>query len=245
VSSAAPAAGRVGELCARYGLDARTRGALMALLAVLAEDPLTPTPIREPAHAVDVHLADSLAALELPVVRGAAALADLGAGAGFPGLALAAALPAARVAVVESAGRKCAFLERAAARAGLGGVEVACVRAESWADGLANWPVVSARALAALPVLAEYAAPLLTLGGALVAWKGRRMPEEEHAASTAAGVLGLELAEVRRVRPYPGAEHRHLYVFTKVSATPPGYPRRPGVAAKRPLGVRPSDRSDR
>lgn len=238
-------AARLAELCAHHRLPSRAYRALSALLEVLDDDPLAPTAARDPARAVDVHVADSLAALELPIVRSATALADLGAGPGFPGLALAAALPGARVALVESVGRRCAFLERAVARAELARVEVACARAESWSAGLGSWPLVTARALAALPVLVEYAAPLLTLGGSLVAWKGRRDRDEEDAGVTAATRLGLALAEVKRVHPHAGAEHRHLYVFAKQSATPPGYPRRPGAAAKRPLAGRPSDRPGR
>jgi len=236
---------RLAQLCTSHRLDAQAHDALKALLTILEEDPLAPTAARDPNRAVDVHVADSLVALELPVVRSATALADLGAGAGFPGLALAAALPDARVALVESIARRCAFLERAAARAELERAEVVCVRAESWGAGLGAWPLVTARALAALPVLVEYAAPLLTLGGSFVAWKGRRDPGEEDAGVRAAVRLGLALAEVRRVHPHAGAAHRHLYLFTKRSATPPGYPRRPGAAAKRPLAGRCSDRPDR
>ncbi len=237
--------GRLAQLCVRHRLDERALAALGSLLVALEEYPRAPTAVRDPERAVDVHLADSLVALELPLVRSATALADLGAGAGFPGLALAAALPGARVALVESVARKCAFLARAAARAGLDRVEVVCARAESWRAGLGAWPLVTARALAALPVLVEYAAPLLALGGSFVAWKGRRDPGEEDAGVAAAARLGLVLAEVRRVHPHPNAEHRHLYVFAKQGATPPGYPRRPGAAAKRPLAGGSSDRADR
>src|SRR5437588_213070 len=80
----------------------------------------------------------------------------------------------------------------------------------------------------------EYAAPLLRVGGTLVAWRGRRDREAEAAAVRAAERLGLEVGEVRRVRPFPGAEHRHLHLMLKVIETPRGFPRRPGIAAKRP-----------
>ena len=117
-------------------------------------------------------MADSLVALDLPAVRDARRIADLGSGAGWPGLALAAALPDARVALVESAIRHCRYLERAVAAGRLENAEVVHARAEEWADGLGAHDVVTARALAALPVLCEYAAPLLADGGVLVAWKG-------------------------------------------------------------------------
>ena len=101
---------------------------------------------------------------------------------------------------------------------------------------LAN-DVVLARALAPQPVVLEYAAPLLRLGGALVDWRARRDGHEEQAAATAARELGLELGEIRRVRPFAEATDRHLHVWVKTGATPERFPRRAGMARKRPLGT--------
>ena len=182
------------------------------------------------------HLADSLVALELPAVAEAGHIADLGSGAGFPGLPLAIALPDARVSLVESNGRKCAFIDRAAAACGVDNAEVIYTRAEQWTQGLEACDVVLARALAPLRVVVEYAAPLLALGGTLVVWRGRRDPDDEARGSVAAGMLGLEPGQPVPVHPYPGAEHRHLHPMVKIAPTPPGYPRRPGMARKRPLG---------
>lgn len=226
---------RLAELARAYRLPAGAVESLAALLRLLAEDDSAPTTVRRTERAVDVHVADSLSGLELAVVRRASRIADLGAGAGFPGLVLAAALPDARVALVESVGRKCAFMERAIAAAGVANAHVVCARAEEWRDGLGANDVVTARALAPLAVIAEYAAPLLALGGALVAWKGARDPGEEADAGAAAAELGLEEREVRRVEPFAGAEHRHLHVYSKVRETPPRFPRRAGIARKRPL----------
>ena len=117
-----------------------------------------------------------------------------------------------------------------------------CARAEELDE--APFDVVTARALAALPVLCEYAAPLLREGGALVAWKGAVDEREEADGLHAAEVLGLAREEVRAVVPYPGSQRRTLHVFRKVGPTPAGYPRRPGMAAKRPLTA-PGIRSDR
>jgi len=224
------------DLVSRYELPLEAERQLRALLEVVAADPEAPTSVCDPAEAVDAHLADSLVALEIPAVRAARAVADLGAGAGFPGLALAVALPEARVALVESSGRKCAFMARAAEAAGLGNAEVVHARAEEWREGLATRDLVTARALAPLPVIAEYAAPLLAPGGALVAWKGRRDPDEEAAGDAAAAELGLGRAEVREVQPFSKAQHRHLHLYLKVGSTPDRFPRRPGIARKRPLG---------
>jgi 16S rRNA (guanine527-N7)-methyltransferase len=226
---------RLSELARAYRLPAGAVESLAALLRLLAEDDSAPTTVREPERAVDVHVADSLSGLEVAVVRRASRIADLGAGAGFPGLVLAAALPDARVALVESVGRKCAFMERAMAVAGIRNARVVCGRAEEWREGLGAHDVVTARALAPLTVIAEYAAPLLGLGGAVVAWKGARDADEEADAAVAAAELGLESRDVRRVEPFAGAEHRHLYVYLKVRGTPPRFPRRAGMARKRPL----------
>lgn len=232
-----PAQRRLDELALVHALPGGAVPALAAVLGLLADDPTAPTTITEPARAVDGHVADSLSGLEVDVVRSATRIADLGAGAGFPGLALAAALPSAQVTLVESLSRKCAFLERAIAASGLANVRPACARAEEWQDGMCACDLVTARALAPLDVLVEYAAPLLNAAGALVAWKGAPDLEEEAAGDRAARAVGLERSEVRQVRPFREAEHRYLHVYLKVAPTPARFPRRPGMARKRPLGA--------
>ena len=223
---------RLSEIAHRYAVPAVGVKALSLLLELVERDDTAPTTVRDRQRALDVHVADSLSGLELEVLREARTIADLGAGAGFPGLALAAALPDAQVFLVESVGRKCAFLERAIGTSGLRNAAVVCRRAEEW-DGLND--AVTARALAPLPVIAEYAAPLLRLGGSLIAWKGARDAAEEADADAAAERLGLAAVEVRRVEPFAGAEQRHLHLYSKVRETPPEFPRRPGTARTRPL----------
>jgi 16S rRNA (guanine527-N7)-methyltransferase len=223
------------SLAERFALPAEAPAMLDGLLTLLAGDPYAPTTVRDREHALDAHVADALVALELDPVRRARRIADLGAGAGFPGLVLAAALPGARVALVESSGRKCAFIERAVAAMGLSNAEVVCERAESWAAGSGWADVVTARALARLNVLVEYAAPLLVEGGRLVAWKGRRDADEEADGAAASAATGLVPAAIVPVAPWDGAEHLHLHVYEKVRPTPNRFPRRPGIAAKRPL----------
>ena len=230
------AAERLDELVARHHLAPPARASLERILEILACDPTAPTTVRDPDRAVDVHLADSLSALELSCVADARVIADLGSGAGFPGAVLACALASAEVALVESAARKCAFLERLCADAKIPGATVVHARAEEWREGLATRDLVVARALATLAVICEYAAPLLRIGGALVAWKGDVSAVEAQAGVRAADVLGLEAGEVVRSAPYAGSVAHHLHVYRKVRETPPGYPRRPGVAVRRPLG---------
>jgi len=226
---------RLDELAERYGIGASGRRALAALLEALADEH-APTRVHEPERAVETHIADSLAPLAAPGLRDASGLlADIGAGAGLPGLAIAAARPGLRVVEVESVGRKCAFIERAIAAMGLDNADVACARAEEWRDGFGACDVVTARALAALPVLVEYAAPLLREGGILAAWKASPAAEEVADGAWAADVLGLEPMESLEWVA-EGGERRSLYVYLKVRSLPNGYPRRPGMARKRPLG---------
>jgi 16S rRNA (guanine527-N7)-methyltransferase len=184
----------------------------------------------------DDHLADALVALELPVLRAAGVIADIGTGAGIPGVPLAVALPGANITLLEGNGRKCDFLRHTVERLGLMNVSVVNGRAETWREGLGACDIVTARALAPPDVVEEYAAPLLKVGGSLVAWRGRREPELEAQAQRAATILGMTIVDAVRVWPYPGAEHRFLHVVTKTHETPDRFPRRDGVARKRPLG---------
>lgn len=226
---------RLAQLAREWEVGSEGERALLALLEALAGDPAPPTTVRDPARAVDAHVADALNGLRVPELASARLVADVGAGAGVPGLVLAAARPRLRVTCVESVARKCAFLERLIGSMGLRNAEVACTRAECWEAGRERCDAVTARAVAPLPVLVEYAAPLLRAGGVLVAWKahpdGREVRDGDHAAS----VLGLSPARPVAVPPFPGAAQRSLYVYLKVRSVPNGYPRRPGMARKRPL----------
>jgi len=224
-------------LAARHGLDNAAIQKLTRLQALLAEDPTAPISVREPEKILADHLADSLVALELPGVPAARCVVDIGSGAGLPGLPLAIALPEARFALLESASRKCAFIKGAVEACGLTNVEVVHARAESWRAGLDKFEVGLSRAVASLEVSLEYAAPLLRPGGVFIAWRGRRDFLAEDRAGRAAQALGLTLGEIRQVWPYPAARDRYLHLFSKVMSTPERFPRRPGMAAKRPLGA--------
>lgn len=227
----------IGELAARYRLPASAAAGLVALVGLLERDEHAPTTVRAPRAAVDVHVADSLVALELEETRQARSVVDVGSGAGFPGLPLALALPEAKVVLLEANGRKAAFLERAVAAAEAGNARVVNARAEEWQDGMGSCDLVVVRALASPSVVAEYAAPLLSVGGVLVAWRGERDREGELAGAEAAAELGLEVAPPHRVEPYRGVEHRYLHMMRKAGETPARFPRRAGIAVKRPLGA--------
>ena len=211
--------------------------ALEALLELLA-DPRAPISASTVSRARDVHIADSLSGLEIEPLAAAGRVADLGSGAGLPGLVLAACRPEARFDLIESLGRKCDFLRDAAERMGLANVTVVCDRSEDWAssNGREAYDAVTARAVGSLATLAELASPLLREGGVLVAWKGARSEAEESELARAAERLAMEPIEVRSVRPYAGSRDRHIHLLRKNGPTPNGLPRRPGMAAKRPFG---------
>lgn len=222
------------------GLADPARAAIDAVLDLLETDSAVPTTVVDRETAMRVHVADSLAGLDFPELGEAGRICDLGAGAGFPGLVLAAALPDARIDLLEATGRKCEFMRRAIDRADLRNAAVVCERAELWAlgDGEGAYDLATARAVARLSTLAELASPLLCDGGHLLAWKGRRDPDEEAELERASAALGVEPLEIRWSGPYAGSEHRHLHLIRKSGPTPPGIPRRPGMAKKRPYGKR-------
>ena len=219
-------------------LDPAGREALAAVLELLSSERASVSSVVD-ERAWRVHVADSLTGLEVAELRSAGRIADVGAGAGFPGLALAVALPEARVDLIESVGRKCEFVERAIAAAGIANATVLNLRSEDWAGGQGReaYDAVTARAVGRLSTLAELASPLLREGGVLVAWKGRRDADEERQLAGAAESLAMAPEQILDVGgQQSGSEHRHLHVIRKVGPTPPDLPRRPGIAKKRPKG---------
>jgi 16S rRNA (guanine527-N7)-methyltransferase len=219
-------------------LDPAARQALEKVLELLAQERASVSSVTDPAAAWKVHVADSLSGLEIGALRDAGRIADIGSGAGFPGLALAAALPGAQVDLIESVGRKCDFIQRAIDEAGIGNARVICSRSEDLARaaGRESYDAATARAVGRLATLAELASPLLVEGGVLVAWKGRRDADEEAQLESAAEGLAMRPERVLHVGPYAGSRHRHLHVLRKSGPTPADLPRRPGMAKKRPRG---------
>ncbi|HKN92696.1 MAG TPA: 16S rRNA (guanine(527)-N(7))-methyltransferase RsmG [Thermoleophilaceae bacterium] len=228
---------RLKALAAEYHLPPPAPDQLARLLEALAAEDDPHTTITEPARAIDQHIADSLSGLHVPALREADSIVDIGAGAGFPGLPLAIALPGARVDLVEAARRKCAVIERLAAAASATNARALPLRSEDWAqaDGCGAYDLATARAVAPLAALVEYAAPLLRPGGTFIAWKGARDAAEETAGADAAEIVGLRTADIIKVRPYTGARDLNLHLYLKERPTPSRFPRRPGMAAKRPL----------
>jgi 16S rRNA (guanine527-N7)-methyltransferase len=164
-------------------------------------------------------------------------LVDLGTGAGFPGLPLKLLRPTLTLTLVDSVGKKTAFLAHLVDRLGLDGVRVITARVEE----LGRDPrererhgVVVARAVADLRVLAEYGLPLLRVGGRLLAPKGASAHEEAVAADRAITMLGGQVVGVEPV-DLPGLDPRALVIISKLAPTDPRYPRPVGVASRKPL----------
>jgi 16S rRNA (guanine527-N7)-methyltransferase len=219
-------------------LDPQQRRALERVLEMLAEERASVSSITAPRRAWQVHVADSLTGLEIPPLAKAGRIADIGSGAGFPGLPLAVALPGSRVDLIESVGRKCAFIQRAVTAAEIENATVLNARSEEIAGGerRESYDAVTVRAVGRLSTLAELASPLLRENGVLVAWKGKRNPDEEQQLERAVDKLAMHPEQILDVGDRAGSKHRHLHVLRKLGPTPHALPRRPGMAKKRPLG---------
>ena len=218
-------------------LDARGRERLGRVLELLAEERASVSSVVD-ERAWKVHVADSLTGLEVAELKDAGRIADVGAGAGFPGLALAVALPDAQVDLVESIGRKCAFMQRAIDEAEIPNASVLNTRSEDLAsgEGRESYDVVTARAVGRLSTLAELASPLLKPNGVLIAWKGKRDEEEEGQLASASESLAMRPEQILDVGNRAGSQHRHLHIIRKSAPAPPNLPRKPGIAKKRPKG---------
>ena len=195
------------------------------------------TGIREPAAVATAHVVDSLSGVAILRERGVDRFIDLGSGGGYPGLPIAAALPAARALLLEPVGKKAAFLSTVVAATGLDAtVEAAPVRAEALAtDGRhrGRWPGVTVRAVGSLAELVELAFPLLEPGGTLVAWKRGDLDGELAAAERAIDALGGGSLEIHPVA-VDGLDRHRLVVATSRGRVPTGYPRDPGARKRRP-----------
>ncbi|HEX2994906.1 MAG TPA: 16S rRNA (guanine(527)-N(7))-methyltransferase RsmG [Anaerolineales bacterium] len=163
---------------------------------------------------------------------------DVGTGAGFPGIPLKILYPNLRLTLVESVGKKAMFCQHIVRVLGLEHVEVIQTRAESLGQSpqyREKYDWAAARAVANLNVLSEYLIPLVKVGGTVLAQKGESGPAEAQSAEKAMGLLGGKLKQLIPVNLPGVADDRYLVIVEKVAATPPKYPRKPGIPMKQPL----------
>lgn len=203
-------------------------GALRAYRDLLVAEPVSVTSVRDPAAAWELHVADALTALDLVVRLAPSTVIDVGSGGGSPGIPIAIAA-GIDVTLLEASAAKCDFLRRATAGLGLA-CPILHDRSEEYARGVGReaFDLALARALAPPPAAAELCLPLVRVGGSVLLWTADTDVEvlDRVAAEVGGGVA--EQIAVRR--------NRRLILLAKRAPTPERFPRRPGMAVKRPLG---------
>lgn len=188
------------------------------------------------SEAVDRNYLDSIAPARLGIIKDARAIADIGSGAGLPGIPLAITT-GARVTLIDALAKRVEFLKSVIEALALD-AEALHIRAEEAgrkSELRGMFDVVTARAVSGLNTLCEYALPLLKVGGCFVAYKGPKWPDELAEAGNAINVLGGEFvcAEPMEI---PGRDWAHAALVIKKTADTPGkYPRRTGMPEKKPL----------
>ena len=186
------------------------------------------------------HWLDSLTALKTGLTDGVERLIDVGTGAGFPGMALALALPSLRVTLLDSQQKRLRFLEDVAQKTGAENVTLVHARAEDGArnpDLRERFDAAAARAVAPLNVLCEYLLPFVKIGGKALCWKGPAIRDEMESGRRAAHLLGGKVLEPVYT-PLAGLTWDHLILpVAKISRTPGTYPRKAGTPGGQPLGV--------
>ena len=196
------------------------------------------TAIRDSESIRTKHFLDSLSCVLAWKSNSPHRLIDVGTGAGFPGIPLKIIDPHLKLTLVESVGKKVTFCQHIVRVLGLDNVDVIQARAEELGQDAGHrekYDYAVARAVANLNVLSEYLIPLVKIGGTMLAQKGERGPAEAQSAESAIKLLGGKLKQVIPVHLPGVVDDRYLIVADKVAATPPKYPRKPGIPAKQPL----------
>jgi 16S rRNA (guanine527-N7)-methyltransferase len=230
---------------ATWGLriDSGRREHLLEYVRLLASyDRANVIGTKDPNQILHSHVLDSLSCFLYEPLFHAKRMADVGSGGGLPGIPIRIVKPDLTTTLVESTAKKARFLQFVVDALALDRIEVVNSRAEDLARTQANrgaYDVVTSRAVARLSVVAEYSVPLVKVGGRAISMKSRLDHEELSEGSRAAEALGARIAEIIRVPMHQeiGDKERNLVILQKTRDTPAQYPRRPGTAAKKPLGA--------
>ena len=195
------------------------------------------TAISDPRDVVLKHFADSLS-LVTHIAAESNNIVDVGTGAGFPGIPLKLALPGLRVTLLDAVNKRVGFLNAVIERLSLHGIHAIHARAEDAARTDIHreiYDLAVSRAVAALPVLAEYALPFVRPGGSFIAMKGPSVDNELDGAASAIQMLGgAHKSTISAEIPYTDISHS-LVIISKLSHTPPHFPRKASHIAKRPI----------
>lgn len=233
----------VREELAKLGIempgDALATLAKYLALLLEANEQFNLTAIRDPDAAWRRHIIDSLTALPgLDRLNAGATLIDVGSGGGLPGIPLAVARQELQVTLLESTGKKAAFLKRCVAEIPLPNVKVVQDRAETVGQDRAHrqtYDAVVCRAIGPLREVLEYTLPLAKVGGTVLAMKGPKAEQELDEAGDAIDALGGGEIQVFEAYPEGSEQNTVIVVVAKERPTPKTYPRRPGVPRQAPL----------
>lgn len=215
-------------------LDARQEETLCAFAQAMIRknEVMNLTAITQPEAVVKLHLLDSLTVLKAVDLKGKR-LIDVGCGAGFPGVPLAIACPEAEITLLDSLGKRIAWLQTVLPQLGIRAQCITARAEEAVAERRESYDVATSRAVARLNILLELTAPYVKVGGAVVAMKGAAAQEELEEAKNAIRRLGLKLEKVHTFS-IDGANHS-VIVLRKIAATPAQYPRRYAKIKQAPL----------
>lgn len=225
-----------------YGLDLteKQQGQFQRYYELLMEwnGKINLTAITEPREVAVKHMLDSLAGWDEKRMSGDAGIIDVGTGAGFPGIPLKIFQPNLRLTLLDSLNKRVKFLQAVVEELGLQDVKCVHGRAEEAArkEFREGFDIAVSRAVARLPVLAEYCLPFVRVGGAFLAWKGMQYQEEAEEAKKAVALLGGSGIEITRVHLPDMEDIRAILSIPKAKPTPKAYPRKAGMPVKKPLG---------
>lgn len=206
-------------------------------MLVSCNEKMNLTAITEKNEVLLKHFLDSMTLISSGKLKNGATLIDIGAGAGFPSLPVKIARPDLKVTMLDSLNKRVNFLSDVITELGLSGIEALHSRAEDGGRSgfRESFDIATARAVADLAVLAEYALPFIKVGGYFIAMKGTAPEEEINGAKQSIKVMGGKIEEVKEIHIDEGNLNHTLVIIKKTEKTPSKYPRKAGKPTKEPI----------